>query len=353
MARKSYKQKNNSPKFFTKKLKISACYIVKNSAAELELSLKSLNKFVDEIIVVDTGSTDTTVSVAEKFGAKIFYEQWHDDFSTPRNVALKNATGDWIIFLDSDEYFSPETAQNVRFAVERAQEFNQQGILVFLVNIDVDDGNKILGTNYVMRIFKNLRDLHYVGKIHEELRAGENHLSKVTFAPPNILTLYHTGYSKSVNQNKAERNLKMLLAELAETNEPQRIYGYLAESYNGLADLANAEKFALLDIESNKRNLSLRSYRIMMEILANAPERFNERKNFVEKAVSDFPDLPEFTAELAECYAAQKDFQKAAETMETALQKFKNYNDITPSTFDASMAILAKRRIEFWANEIN
>ena len=106
--------------------KISACYIVKNGAADLELSLKSLNNFVDEIIVVDTGSTDNTVEVAKKFGAKIFFEQWQNDFSTPRNVALKNATGDWIVFLDADEYFSSETAQNIRFAVETAQKFNQQ-----------------------------------------------------------------------------------------------------------------------------------------------------------------------------------------------------------------------------------
>ena len=346
MARKPYKPKI-PVKIFSKKIKISACYIVKNNAAELEISLKSLSNSVDEIIIVDTGSTDETVTVAEKFGAKIFYETWQDDFSTPRNVAIKNAMGDWIIFLDADEYFSEETAQNIRMAIERAQEFHQQGMLIFLVNIDVDDGNKILGTNYVMRIFKNLRDVHYVGKIHEELRSGKNGLSKITFAPPNILTLYHTGYSKSLNQSKAERNLKLLLAELEETDEPQRIYGYIAESYKGLDDLTNAEKFARLDIET-KKNLSPRSYRIILEILADAPERLNERKIFSEKAVAAFPNLPEFTAELAECYAAMQDFQKAVDTMQAALTKFKNYKDIEISTFSAENAALATRRIKIW-----
>jgi glycosyltransferase involved in cell wall biosynthesis len=320
MARKPYKPKNNPPKVSTKKIKISACYIVKNNAAELELSLQSLKNFVDEIIVVDTGSTDETVQVAEKFGAKIFYEAWQNDFSTPRNVALKNASGDWIIFLDSDEYFSAETAQNIRLAVERAQEFHKQGMLVFLVNIDVDDGNKILGTNFVLRIFKNLRDMHYVGKIHEELRIGKYSLSKITFAPPNILTLYHTGYSKNLNKGKAERNLKLLLEELKETSEPQRIYGYIAESYFGLDDLTNAEKFARLDIEQ-KKVYAPRSYRIILEILANAPERLNERKFFAEKAL---------------------------ETMQLALTKFKNYKDIHPSTFSAENAAFAEGRIKIW-----
>ena len=95
-------------KFKAKKsaaVKISACYMVKNAAQDLARSLESLAKYVNEIIVVDTGSTDNTVEVAQKFGAKVFHEQWQDDFSTPRNVAIREAKGDWIVFLDADEYF--------------------------------------------------------------------------------------------------------------------------------------------------------------------------------------------------------------------------------------------------------
>lgn len=345
---KSHKRKNTVK--LNKRIKISACYIVKNEEENLKTSLESLKQFVDEIIVVDTGSSDATVDVAKNFGAKIFYESWQNDFSTPRNIALNNASGDWIIFLDADEYFTSLTAKNIRFAVERAEQFRKNAMLVYLVNIDVDDGNKILDANYIMRIFKNLPQINYVGKIHEELRVGDNPLTEVTFAPPNILTLYHTGYSSKLNRTKAERNLKLLLEELAETNEPQRIYGYIAECYKGLDDLVNAEKFAVLDIESVSRQkmFSTRSYRIMLNILADIPERLSDREKFAAKAVENFPAIPEFTAELAECYAAQENYPKAVETMTQALQKFENYRGLEPSFFDKDMAMFAEHRIKIW-----
>lgn len=340
------KQKNLQ----SKKLKISACYIVKNNAAELKISLGSLKKFVDEIVVVDTGSTDDTVKVAKKFGAKIFYYDWNDDFSAPRNLALKKCSGDWIIFLDADEFFSAETAKNISFVVERAEMFKQNAVQVFLINIDKDNGNEVQGTDYVVRIMKNRPDLHYVGKIHEELRLGENILFGVVPCPKNLLTLFHTGYSTSINKSKAERNLKMLLAELSETTEPQRIYFYIAQCYKSLDDFAKAEKFAILDIESNSYK-KLDSYNLLLSILAQDKTRLEDRKKIAELAVKDFPKLPEFSAELAECFAAKGDFKKAVETMKEALEKFKNCKG-DETQFSKAEKNFAEGRIEFWIKKL-
>ena len=337
-----------------KKLKISACYIVKNNEDELKISIESLKNAADEIIVVDTGSTDKTVEVAKSFGAKIFYREWDDDFSAPRNLAISKATGDWIIFLDSDEYFSDETKKNIRPVIERLEEVKKYGLLVHLVNIDKNFDNKVLDTNFVMRILKNQSGLHYVGKIHEEPRVGENNLRDITFAPPNILTLYHTGYSASLNKSKAERNLKILLEELSETNEPQRVYGYIAECFSSIGDIANAEKFARLDIESGgtKKIFSTKSYRIILSILAKDFSRIDEREKFAALAVKDFPALPEFTAELAECFAMKKNFPQAVETMKAAIEKFKNYKELEPTQFNESMAEFAEGRIKLWTEKI-
>ena len=147
-------------------LKISACYIVKNEAENLVKSIKSLKSQVNEIVVVDTGSTDNTIAVARKLGAKVYSFLWQDDFSKARNFALSKAEGDWLVLLDADEYFTDETAGNIRQVISQAQQAD--ALLVQLVNYDVDKA-RIQEYFYQLRIVRNQQGLHYEGKIHRSL----------------------------------------------------------------------------------------------------------------------------------------------------------------------------------------
>lgn len=99
--------------------KISACVIAKNEAGNITRCLQSMQDIVDEMIVVDTGSTDDTTKIAEQLGAKVFHYKWNNDFAAARNYALEQAKGDWIIFLDADEYIVPEKIKNVRPFIEK------------------------------------------------------------------------------------------------------------------------------------------------------------------------------------------------------------------------------------------
>ena len=345
-----------SKKFKKSSVKISVCYIVKNEEKNLPHSLDSLKDQVDEIVIVDTGSTDNTIAIAESYGAKVFSSPWNNDFSTPRNMALKNATGDWIMFLDADEYFSEDTRHNIRSCIENADKHGREGILINLINIDVDKDNKVLDNTYLLRAFKNFDDCHYVGRIHEELRKGNGEpFSNVSLIPTNVLMLYHTGYSASINADKATRNLEMLLAELEITDHPERIYGYIAQCYNGLGRFKKAEKYAIMDIEGGRRETTFASssYRILLNILAKDPKRAADRINYVARAVKDFPETPEFHAEQAECLALIKKYPEAIQEMEIAIRSFKNYNSLEPSMFTAKMAEIAKKRIELWRSKIN
>ncbi|MBR2179968.1 MAG: glycosyltransferase [Selenomonadaceae bacterium] len=338
------------------KLKISVCYIVKNEEHNLPRSIDSLKDQVDEIVVVDTGSTDNTIEVAKSYGAKVFESPWNNDFSTPRNMALDNATGDWIIFLDADEYFSEATAKNVRQVIEQSDKFGKNGLLVNLVNIDVDKDNKILDTTYILRMYRNIKEWRFVGRIHEELRkSGGGTIDKVSLVPTNKLELYHTGYSTSINADKARRNLELLLAELKLTDHPEKIYGYIAQCYNGLFDYENAEKYAIMDIDGGRRETTFASssYRILLNILAKNPKRMEDRLKFVARAIQDFPETPEFYAEYAECLAAVKRYSEAIEEMEMALNKFVSYDSLEPMMFNEKMAEAAKKRLELWRKKLN
>ena len=298
-------------------LKISACWIARNEEKNLPRSIESVKGTVDELIVVDTGSTDGTINSARSLGATVIETEWADDFSTPRNLALEHATGDWIIFLDADEYFPEGAANTIRQSIQLAVQRRKIALLIKLVNIDVNKGNELIDSTYLCRVFK--RGLHYVGRIHEEFNKP---VDKILPVPDNVSQIVHTGYSSGVNREKAARNLKMLLAELETSDEPERIYGYVAQCYNGLDDFENAEKYARLDIESGRKDSTFASssHRILIKILSSADvDRLSERLSEAERAVKDFPSMPEFRAELAECLAASGDYARAVREMKQAL----------------------------------
>src|SRR4030095_3640898 len=90
---------------------ISLCMIVRNEERFISQCLKSVRGFVDQIIVVDTGSTDTTRELARQFGAEVFDHPWSGDFSEARNYSISRATGNWILIIDADEAVAERDAR--------------------------------------------------------------------------------------------------------------------------------------------------------------------------------------------------------------------------------------------------
>lgn len=326
--------------------------MVKNGAKDLRRSLESLAKHVDEIIVVDTGSTDDTIAVAEEFGAKIFHEPWQNDFATPRNVAIRAAKGDWIVFLDADEYFLDDTAKNLRGVIDIARRHGMTMIYVKFFNVDADNNNRVIVTDYLPRIFENAPSVHYAGKIHEEVERDDKPLERV-MAPADKLTIYHTGYSASIVLSKLKRNLKLLLEELETSDDPARTYGYLVDCYHGLEDWANAEKYARLEVEA-QRNLSMRPLTILLDILKKDAARADEYFKFTKLAVERYPHMPECSARLAACFAEQGKYREAVAEMERALDKFENFGEhFEMTTFTAETAEKMRQLIDEWRRLID
>lgn len=188
-------------------IKLSACTIVKNEELNIGKSIDSYKDFVDEIIIVDTGSIDKTKEIAESKGATVFEYEWKNDFAAAKNFALDKASGDWIVFLDADEWFDGDCAKNIKKAIEDAQNQNYSAVASKLINFYTE--KEILETGMTIRIFKHSDNIRFDRAIHEALFD----LSK-NIALPGIfnenLVINHSGYMKDLVQKKAKRN-KMLL----------------------------------------------------------------------------------------------------------------------------------------------
>lgn len=340
----------------SEKLRIAAAYIVKNEARTLAKSIESMKGAYDELVVVDTGSTDDTIGIAHSHGARVVHFDWCDDFSAARNFALEqiSADADWVIFLDGDEYFTDETRTNIRAAIEKYDRQQKNLLLIKWCNYDIDTGAHLVDV-MTPRIFRVTPSIRYAGRIHEQLRENGGDVTGVALVPESKLKLIHTGYSSSLSREKAERNLRIIKEEMAASETPEAYYMALAECYDGLDDDGAAIYYAKKDIARGRQSLTYasRSYRILMRRLAASPARVDERGEVVRRAVQDFPELPEFHAELAECLAYDGAYDEAVAEAEAAEKIMKDIaagkrQSIEPVQFDDEMMATLVNRKAVW-----
>ncbi len=224
---------------------ISVCMIAKNEDNHIEECLKRLRPCKFEVIVVDTGSVDRTVEVAHKYADKVFHFAWCDDFSAARNFSIQQASNDWVLIIDCDEYL-----ENVNLAeLEDVLEENSRSMgMITRNNPYIVQGIRSIQSERIGRLF-NRRYCHYEGCIHEQvclLTGGEPD----SFEIP--LTFYHEGYvSESDKRMRATRNLEMLLHDLALKGPSPYIYFQLGQNYISLNDLEKAAHYYQKGLELN------------------------------------------------------------------------------------------------------
>ncbi|MEG2700364.1 MAG: glycosyltransferase family 2 protein, partial [Hungatella sp.] len=203
-------------------IRLSQCMIVKDEEKNIRKALSWGRGIVCEQIVVDTGSTDRTVELAEEMGAKVFHFPWVDDFSAAKNYAIAQASGNWIAFLDADESYSEEDAGKILGILRQIEAEDEERTRIYAVRsalISIDDVGKPIVSFAQDRIFRNLDDLRYHNRIHEALKLSEESKRVWSYYPAETsLTIIHTGYSESTfrDTDKSERNIRLLSKELNE-----------------------------------------------------------------------------------------------------------------------------------------
>lgn len=243
---------------------ISVCIIAKNEEQHIEECCKHLAPYDLEIIVVDTGSTDRTVKLAQKYTDKIYYFEWCDDFSAAKNYAMQKASHDWILSLDCDEYVE---VLDMKALQENCMQFPRSAGRILIRNRFTENGLTAYEQVRVTR-FINRRYYRFEGMIHEQLvpiddpdsasdhSLADNRDAAPVTAPiktvyPAPITVLHVGYDGSEEEmrRKSRRNITLLEQELTRHGADPYIYYQLGQSYRKLHDYEQAFHYLSLGLE--------------------------------------------------------------------------------------------------------
>lgn len=198
-------------------MRISLCMIVRDEERDLPRLLASVQPHVDEVCLVDTGSTDRTVELARAAGARVATHSWSDDFSAARNASLAMATGDWILVLDADEALEDPQARAILEAFAAAN----PGAAGQVTIVDRQEEGEL--RSRVSRFFPRRADLAYVGRFHEQPHFGGRPCSP----RPLALDVVHYGYRRDAidGKDKVARN-RTFLEQLLREDPTDAYYHY-------------------------------------------------------------------------------------------------------------------------------
>jgi GT2 family glycosyltransferase/tetratricopeptide (TPR) repeat protein len=197
---------------------LSVCMIVRDSSRTLRACLESIRPWVDEIIVVDTGSSDNTVEIAGEFGACVRHFSWCDDFAAARNESLKAATGQWLFWMDSDDTIDATNGQKLRNLIQRTHPSSTMGF-VLQVHCPALPASGAYATETVVdhvKVFRNLPAIRFTGRIHEQVLPAIRRLGgNVEWTD---IFIAHSGSDITTEGRirKQNRDLRLLELELAD-----------------------------------------------------------------------------------------------------------------------------------------
>lgn len=225
---------------------LSATLIVRDEEKFLPACLESLRGFADEIVVVDTGSTDDSRTIALAHGAKLHEFSWRDDFAAARNYALDQASGDWILYIDADERIRP--CDRATFDGELAD----PGLCAALLRFYPQTGF----TAYrELRLFRRRADIRFEGEIHETIVPSLDRMVAEEGATigRSSLTIDHLGYDGG-SVRKHERDLRMLHRRVKIDPDRTYLWWHLGSIHRERGCLPEAERAWLSGIEAARRS---------------------------------------------------------------------------------------------------
>lgn len=312
---------------------VSACMIVKNEEEMLPECLDSIRDWVDEIIIVDTGSTDKTVEIAESYGAKLFHQPWEGNFSKHRNYSIQQATSDWIFIIDADERMYQEDIARLRSLM------NQDDINIISINVYNVYGKREETTTFLpsVRLWRKNIGLHYEGIVHNLLNLGMEH----PVVRANV-RLKHLGYDLSPEKMKQKFERTQALLEKQLEDNPDNAFALFNYAQLLKGDKSRGTDYPTHNIPAIKKaagraveitdpkNKRERHIHLMcLDQLAWASfydEAYDDAERYMNQALTLKPDYLDPLLLAGHLYARQERWEEAKTGYQRYLDTAKQYN---------------------------
>ena len=284
---------------------VSLCMIVKNEESLLPQCFDSVKGWVDEIIVVDTGSTDKTIEIAERHDAVIYHHPWENDFSKHRNQSLGYATGDWILILDADEKIENGHGDRIKKLLAGCPEDITK---IYLIVKDIQK-NQTAMVSQSIRLFRNNIGIHYQGIVHNKIIAPSGKSIK------SDIVLYHYGYGlcEEDMDRKFHRTHSLLLNQLEENpNDLFALYNMATELQNRAPQKSIDYGVRLLSLLKQKNKVPV-FYVNIFYVLAVAYVQLKAIDKAIDiclEAINIFPKYVDAYWILCECCFEKDDYDR-------------------------------------------
>jgi len=310
---------------------VSACMIVKDEEELLPECLESIRDWIDELVVVDTGSTDRTIEIAESYGARVFHQPWEGNFSKHRNFSIAQATCDWIFIIDADERICQEDVPLIKKVLNQ-RDYNIISINVFNVGGKNEEQVTFLPS---IRFFKRELDLRYEGIVHNLLIPPANQpIMRVG------IRLKHYGYGLSPEKMKAKTARSKVLLEKQIEENPDNAFALFnyAQLLRGEGIEANPNNASGI-IKAAGRALELTHPDVASErhihIMAHHQlgwvyfvlGEYDKAEQYCYKVLQFKPDYLDALLLLGHIYLRQEIFEKAQRYYQKYIEAQAKYNE--------------------------
>lgn len=313
-------------------MKFSLCMIVKNESAVLRNCLDSLKEIMDEIIIVDTGSTDDTKKIAAEYTPYVYDYKWQDDFAAARNFAFSKATGDYIYSADADEVIDAANQDKLK-ALKRAMLPEVEIVQMVYVTEQINHPTENFARDLRPKLFKRLRQFTWIEPIHETININPvvyDSDIEILHRPQGNHSSRDFGVFEKIIQEKgvlSDRLMGMYLRELYKAGTEE--------------DLEKAKRFLEKSLPVKRAQGKDLLCRQMIAVLLKTYRQMDNPVGMLKISLSAEATVPsaEMCMELGYYFMKKEDFEEAAEWFHRAGFDCESEIDVASSGTSAFMAL--------------